>query len=254
MAVGARRARDGAVGCRGAGRESRCVAACAPPAGPPAPPSPPVITSFARAFGPHRGAGRRDLRVAGERREQRRADLSGRRRLRRHRRPRDRCRAARSSSVLEQFDTAGTRTATLEVTDGTSDPVVATTSHRRRPPGRRSPTTSRCGSIPSMRPEFRQAFTDAAARWESVLVAGVPDVRARPAGRACSAGCPAYSGVVDDVLIDARDSADRRLRPGARPGRRPADPPARLAALLRRDGVRHRRPGRPVRRRAASAT
>lgn len=81
-----------------------------------------------------------------------------------------------SSSVLEQFDAAGTRTATLEVTDGTSDPVVATTSIVVGA-GPSEPYDITLRLDPGMRPEFRAAFTDAAARWESVLVAGVSDVR-----------------------------------------------------------------------------
>jgi hypothetical protein len=108
-------------------------------------------------------------------------------------------------SVLQQFDDAGSRTATLEVSDGTFDPVVATATFDVGPgPSEGYEITLRLD--PSMRPEFQQAFTDAAARWESVLVAGASDQPLDlPAG--LFGWVPAYSGVVDDVLIDARDSA-----------------------------------------------
>ena len=180
------------------------VGACAPPAGPPPPPSPPVITSFSvrsarteapvvATYGWQVSDANNDVLTC-------RLDVDSDGTVDHEVLP---CRS--SSSVLEQFDLEGTSTATLEVTDGTSDPVVATTSLTVGPgPSETYDITLRLD--PSMRPEFRQAFTDAAARWESVLVAGAPDVALDlPAG--LFGWVPAYSGVVDDVLIDARDSA-----------------------------------------------
>jgi hypothetical protein len=107
-------------------------------------------------------------------------------------------------SVLEQFTSAGTHSATLEVSDGDWPPVTATTSVTVTP-GPAEPYDITLRLDPSMRPEFADAFTRAAQRWESVLVAGVRDVRLDlPAG--LFGWVPAYAGTVDDVLIDARDT------------------------------------------------
>ena len=180
------------------------LAACAPPAGPPAPPSPPVISQFVvrseRSAAPVLATYGWQVSDPNNDVLRCRVDVDSDGSVEHDIVP---CRSA--STVLEQFDTAGARTATLEVTDGTSDPVVATTTLAVGP-GPSEPYDITLRLDPSMRPEFRQAFTDAAQRWESVLVAGVPDVRLDlPAG--LFGWVPAYNGMVDDVLIDARDSA-----------------------------------------------
>ncbi len=110
-----------------------------------------------------------------------------------------------ADGALVSFESAGTRTLTLEVTDSMFEPVVATTSVTVDPgPAEGYEIDLRLD--PTMRPEFRQAFEDAAARWSEVIVAGVPDQQLDiPAG--VLGWIPAYSGVVDDVLIDARDIA-----------------------------------------------
>lgn len=203
MAVGARRGVRVSLGILVLGAVA-VVAACAPPPTPPAPPGPPVITGFAArsartdapvvvTYGWQVSDPNNDVLTC-------RLDVDSDGTVDHEVLP---CRSA--SSVLEQFDTMGTRTATLEVTDGTSAPVVATTSFTvGAGPSETFEITLRLD--PGMRPEFRQAFTDAAARWESVIAAGVPDVRLDlPAG--LFGWVPAYSGVVDDVLIDARDIA-----------------------------------------------
>lgn len=105
-------------------------------------------------------------------------------------------------SVLAQFDTAGTRTATLEVDDGEYPPVTAqTTIDVADGPDETYEITLR--RDPSMAPEFAAAFDTAAARWESVITAGVADIGLDlPEG--LFGWVPGFSGVVDDVLIDAR--------------------------------------------------
>jgi hypothetical protein len=179
------------------------VAACAPPPAPPAPPTPPqidwfgvraqrseapVVATYGWAVSDVNG----DVLTC-------RIDVDSDGTVDHEILP---CRSG--GSVLAQYDTAGTRTATIEVTDGRSDPVVATTSlDVADGPSETYEITLRLD--PSMRPEFRQAFTDAADRWETVLAAGVPDVPLDlPAG--LFGWVPAYSGTVDDVLIDARDA------------------------------------------------
>lgn len=105
-------------------------------------------------------------------------------------------------SVLGDYPTAGVRTLTLEVDDGDFPPVTATTQIEvGEGPDETYEITLRLD--PGMRPEFREAFEDAARRWEEVIVAGVPDERLDLALNPF--GFPPFNGVVDDVLIDARD-------------------------------------------------
>jgi hypothetical protein len=55
----------------------------------------------------------------------------------------------------------------------------------------------------SMTTSQQQAFTAAATRWASVIRAGLSDVSVSVEANACGSGAPAFSGVVDDVLVDA---------------------------------------------------
>ena len=110
-----------------------------------------------------------------------------------------------ASSVLVQIDQPGAHTATLEVSDGDFPPVSATLTEVIDPaPAEGFEITLRLD--PAMDPVFAQAFQDAADRWAEVITAGVPDVAAQvPAGMV--GWNPSFDGVVDDVLIDARDTA-----------------------------------------------
>lgn len=56
-------------------------------------------------------------------------------------------------------------------------------------------------------PEAQTAFDAAEARWESVLVAGVPSASVSIGTNACGATNGALSGVVDDVVIDISTTA-----------------------------------------------
>jgi hypothetical protein len=56
-------------------------------------------------------------------------------------------------------------------------------------------------------PEAQAAFDAAEARWESVLVAGVPSASVSIGENACGATNGALSGVVDDVVIDISTTA-----------------------------------------------
>jgi hypothetical protein len=109
-----------------------------------------------------------------------------------------------ASSVLVSFDAAGTHTLSLEVSDAMYEPVVATTTVEiAAGPSESYEITLRLD--PTMRAEFRQAFEHAAARWSEVIVAGAPDQQLDLPAELFG-WIPAYSGVVDDVLIDARDT------------------------------------------------
>lgn len=107
-----------------------------------------------------------------------------------------------SDTVMHSFDTPGARTATLEVSDGEFPPVDASRSIEV------GPVTDEGYTIdldldPAMREDFKDAFHDAARRWETVITAGVPDVELDlPAG--LFGWVPGYSGTVDDIRIAAR--------------------------------------------------
>ncbi len=177
------------------------AAACAPPSGPPAPPTPPSITGFqvrsARTEAPVVATYTWQIGDVNGDELTCTVDVDDDGVVEHTLSP---CRSI--DSVMSQFSTEGARTARLTVSDGLHDPVEATTSIDV------GPATAEDYEITlrldgSMQPEFAQAFTDAADRWQAVLSAGVPDVPLElPPG--LFGWVPGYSGTVDDVLIDAR--------------------------------------------------
>lgn len=181
------------------------VAACTPtaPSGPPAPPGPPTIGSFAlaaqRTAAPVVGSLRWSIADPNPGALQCRVDIDGDGEF-----DRELPSCSSADTILVSFETPGTRTLTLEVSDGMYDPVVATTTVTvGAGPSDGYEITLRLD--PSMRPAFRQAFEDAAARWSEVIVADATDQQLDiPDG--FLGWIPGYSGVVDDVLIDARDT------------------------------------------------
>ena len=200
--IGARRNRTGRFGLFGvvvlAGLG--LVAACTPPAGPPPDPAPPVINAFTttsrRAVAPVTATLAWNIADVNNDVLTCRVDVDDDGTVDREIVPCD-----SGDTVLAEYD--GTTTARLEVTDGTSEPVTATvgTTVADGPPEDYEITLR---LDPSMRPEFRAAFEAAAQRWESVITAGVTDQPLElPDG--LFGWIPGFSGVVDDVLIDARD-------------------------------------------------
>jgi hypothetical protein len=177
------------------------VAACTPPSGPPADPAPPVINAFnlqaRRSVAPVTATLAWNVSDVNGDVLTCRVDVDDDGTFEHEISP---CRSDRT--VLAEYG-GGSHTARLEVTDGTSEPVSATASTTvAAGPPETYEITLRLD--PSMRPEFRQAFEDAAARWESVITAGVADQPLElPDG--LFGWIPGFSGVVDDVLIDARD-------------------------------------------------
>jgi hypothetical protein len=106
-------------------------------------------------------------------------------------------------SVLLGLEEPGERTFRLEVDDGTWPSVVATTSVTVTPgPSEGFEITLLIS--PGMPAQFRQAFEDAAARWEEVIVAGWPD-RQLTVPDGFLGWIPGYDGPMDDVVIAARD-------------------------------------------------
>lgn len=178
------------------------VAACAPPPGPPAPPSPPTITRFfasaERTEAPVLAAVGWTIGDPNGDALRCRVDTDGDGTFEHVIDP---CRSI--DSLLAEFTTPGSRTLTLEVDDGDFPPVRAQTTVDVSPgPSETYEITLRID--PNMRPEFAAAFQGAADRWAEAIVAGVPDVPFEM-GPINLFGFPAFSGIVDDVLIDARD-------------------------------------------------
>ncbi len=95
----------------------------------------------------------------------------------------------------------GTSVVRLRVSDATSS-VVATATVATAPPTSDSfEITVRF--VGGLSPSQQGAFDAAAARWSEVIRSGLPDVSLDlPAGD-CAPGVPAFSGTVDDLLIDA---------------------------------------------------
>lgn len=107
-------------------------------------------------------------------------------------------------SVLVSFTTPGTRHPVLEVDDGTFPTVTATTEVTVTA-GPAEPFQITLSLAPTMKPEHRAAFESAAARWSQVIRAGVPDQQLT-VPQDFLGWIPAFDGVVDDVLIAARDT------------------------------------------------
>ena len=99
------------------------------------------------------------------------------------------------------FSTEGTQTITLSVSDGTAPDVTATTQVTV------GAATSDQFNItlrldPGLTASQTAAFTSAAARWSQVIKTGLADVTTTIKATDCT-GAVAFSGTIDDVLIDA---------------------------------------------------
>jgi hypothetical protein len=110
------------------------------------------------------------------------------------------CQATGSRNVT--YPAAGSFTARLSVTDGTN----TTTAER--------PVTISAGVsetfdielqfVSSVSPEQADAFGAAEARWESVILRGIPAANVNIAAGTCLEGAPAVNRSVDDLIIQAR--------------------------------------------------
>lgn len=99
------------------------------------------------------------------------------------------------------YPTVGSWVARLRVTDGHSDPVTATTgvSTTTDPT---EPYDIELRPVAPLDPDVQAVFDTAKARWQAVLVRGVPDQTLSVAADACLSGAAAIEGVVDDLVID----------------------------------------------------
>ncbi len=100
------------------------------------------------------------------------------------------------------FTATGTTVVVLRVSDATSAPVTAATavSVGAASTDPYSITVRFDSSVDVSR---QVAFTSAAARWAQVIKSGLSDVALTMAADDCGTGAPAFSGTVDDLLIDA---------------------------------------------------
>ena len=180
------------------------AAACTPAPSAPAPPGPPTVSAFRfltpRNEAPVLGVLRFNVADPNNDALTCRIDIDGDGSIDRTFTP---CTSA--DSVLVQIPNAESRTATIEVSDGEFAPVTASVDISVLP------ATAEDFEItlrldPAMDPAFQQAFEDAALRWAQVITAGVPDVALDLPGGIVGWNLP-FNGTVDDLLIDARDTA-----------------------------------------------
>ncbi len=111
--------------------------------------------------------------------------------------------ACTSSSVRSAtFDTAGTHPVRLQVSDGTttvtSAPITLTAG---APASDTYDITVRFNG--TLTPTQQAAFNDAAARWSQVVRTGLVDIPINVPANFCGTGAPAFSGTVDDLMIEA---------------------------------------------------
>ena len=106
-----------------------------------------------------------------------------------------------SSIRSTTFATAGTRMTRLRVTDGsttvTSTLSIAVAAPSADPFG----VTIRFSGTPT--PSQQAIFTAAANRWSQVIKTGLADIAVTVNAGECTNGAPAFTGTIDDVVIDA---------------------------------------------------
>ena len=95
----------------------------------------------------------------------------------------------------------GAYTARLTVTDGTSDPVVATRVVDV-PAGTSETFDVELRGTAGLTTEQLEAFTQAEAYWESAIVRGIADVPIEPRPACLPATSPDLPPIVDDLIID----------------------------------------------------
>ncbi|MFN8051360.1 MAG: leishmanolysin-related zinc metalloendopeptidase [Acidimicrobiales bacterium] len=100
------------------------------------------------------------------------------------------------------FSNVGTQTIKLFVSDGVAPPVITTSTVTVTAPAADAfNITVRIDG--TMTPSQQAAFTSAAARWSQAIRTGLADTNLTIPADDCGTGAPAFSGSIDDVLIDA---------------------------------------------------
>ena len=106
-----------------------------------------------------------------------------------------------ASSRTRTFTGLGTKTVTLEVSDGTNVVTSALALSVAAPASDQYSITLRLGS--GMTANQIAAFTTAAAKWESIIKTGLVQATGNLPANYCGTGAPGYPATIDDVLIDA---------------------------------------------------
>lgn len=96
---------------------------------------------------------------------------------------------------------AGATIATIEVNDGYSAPVTATTTIIVGPV-EGEPFNIVVRPVQALAPAVQSAFAAAALRWESVIAAGLPDQNVSLPASACLDGSAPLIGTIDDIVVD----------------------------------------------------
>lgn len=94
----------------------------------------------------------------------------------------------------------GSRIAVLEVSDGTFTTTASTSFTVNS--GTAEPMNITLRVLGSLSAPVQAAFDAARTRWEAAIVRGIPDVTVNLAAGQCLSGAAAFSGAVDDVMID----------------------------------------------------
>lgn len=94
----------------------------------------------------------------------------------------------------------GTRVSVLEVTDGTYTTSASTSFTVTS--GTSEPMNITLRVLGSLSGPVQAAFDAARARWESAVVRGIPDTSVTLSAGQCLSGAAAFSGTVDDLMID----------------------------------------------------
>jgi hypothetical protein len=94
----------------------------------------------------------------------------------------------------------GSRIAVLEVSDGTLTTTASTSFTVSS--GTAEPMNITLRVLGSLSGPVQAAFDAARARWEAAIVRGIPDVTVNLTAGQCLSGAAAFSGTVDDVMID----------------------------------------------------
>lgn len=96
---------------------------------------------------------------------------------------------------------AGSRTATIQVDDGTHPPVTATTSYTVGT-GPTETLDIELRGLETLDPAVAAVFTAAVARWEGVITRGLPDYAGSTTPSCLPAGSAPLPAVVDDMIVD----------------------------------------------------
>ena len=98
-------------------------------------------------------------------------------------------------------ETTGSHVASFDVTDNIEAPVFTASSFTVAA-GPSEPYDIVLRPVAPLAPAVQAAFDAAAARWEGIVVRGVPDLAVSLSAGECLAGAAAFSGTVDDLMID----------------------------------------------------